>query len=321
MESCSVQQGDDEMQSADLLARLGGVTAVLVAPFSTGTGAFDTQTAERLSRRCDDAGIHALTALGNTGEVYQLTFEEKVAALRAVAAGRRRAALIAGLCGPLADLHRQAEIAAGLGYDAVMVHEPPDPGASDQGIRTFLLDVAARCPLPVVLYIRTPRLSHGSLAELAAHPRIVAVKYAIADVTAAASLLALDGLRERCAWVCGLAESMVPAFSALGMRGFTSGLANVRPDLALGIWEAVQARDWPQFEARLRRILPFELLRNRDGGRYNVAVVKTALAWQGIDVGEVRPPCAPLDVEGRAQLRRILESWDAEPCPTICSPD
>jgi hypothetical protein len=61
----------------------------------------------------------------------------------------------------------------------------------------------------------------------------------------------------------------------------------------------------------VQRVLPFELLRSRDGGRHNVAVVKAALAWQGIDTGGVRPPCVPLDADSWKQLLSILESWDS----------
>lgn len=96
------------------------------------------------------------------------------------------------------------------------------------------------------------------------------------------------------------------------MRGFTSGLANVRPDLALGIWEAVSMRDWALLEERVRRVLSFELLRNTNGGRYDVAIVKAALAWQGIDAGDVRPPCAPLDSSTSRDLFSVLESWPAD---------
>lgn len=104
------------------------------------------------------------------------------------------------------------------------------------------------------------------------------------------------------------------------MRGFTAGLANVPPDLALGIWEVVSMRDWALLEERVRRVLPFELLRNTNGGRYNVAIVKAALAWQGIDAGDVRPPCAPLDssTSGSLLRTRILAGRRSPPRDNGC---
>jgi dihydrodipicolinate synthase/N-acetylneuraminate lyase len=99
------------------------------------------------------------------------------------------------------------------------------------------------------------------------------------------------------------------------MRGFTAGLANVPPDLALGIWEVVSMRDWALLEERVRRVLPFELLRNTNGGRYNVAIVKAALAWQGIDAGDVRPPCAPPDSSTSRDLFSVLQFWRGRRSP------
>jgi 4-hydroxy-tetrahydrodipicolinate synthase len=294
----------------DSLAELlHGVSAVLVTPFFDRHAGVDESMATRIAARCDAAGIHVLVALGNTGEVHQLDAEERIAMLRATAAGRSRSALVGGLAGPAKARLRLAEAALELGYDAVMLHDPVDPFASDAGIRDLFLGFAENSPLPVILYPRSDRLSVESLAELASHPRVVAIKYALPELGAATAVLSMDSASEACVWICGLAESMFPAFLSLGVRGFTSGIANVRPDLALGVWEAAEQRDWEAFWSRLHLLLPFERLRQEDGNRYNVSTLKAALRHEGFAVGEVRPPHAPLSAEAEAELSAILNRW------------
>jgi hypothetical protein len=41
-----------------LVARLNGVSAVLVTPFADQSGEVDERVAEELARRCDSAGVH-----------------------------------------------------------------------------------------------------------------------------------------------------------------------------------------------------------------------------------------------------------------------
>jgi 4-hydroxy-tetrahydrodipicolinate synthase len=299
------------MDIDDLQEKLKGISVVLVTPFSRVHGDVDVKVLTQLAGRCGEAGIHTLVALGNTSEVYQLTREERLVVLQSVALARSHAALIAGFTGPLRSLPRHADAAASLGFDAVMVQEPPDPLASRAGIRSFFHEAAELSALPLVLYVRTDRLDSDALLELAANPAVVGIKYAVRHGDPSAATLR-SGEDRNCVWVCGLAESAVPAFAMLGIQGLTSGLANVRPDMALGIWNAARGTDALRLRELVQSILPFESLRNSEAGRYNVAVIKSALRWHGMDVGEVRSPCVGLDAAAVEQLSSILASWPAE---------
>ena len=303
------------MTPAAIREQLGGVSAVLVTPFREGREGGDARIDEdvlsALARGCAAAGVQTVVALGNTAEVYQLTLPEQFAVLRAIARDRpRECALLAGLTGPAETQLELAEQAASLGFDAVMVHEPPDPVASAPGIQQLLLQLAERSPLPLVLYVRTTRLSTSTLLDLAGHPRIIGIKYAVNEPGRIEELLAAIDLSGDCAWVCGLAESMVPTFSRLGVHAFTSGLANVRPDLAMAIWSAAQEGDKAALAERVAAILPFEVLRNANDGCFGVAVLKAALRWYGIPAGTVRPPCIELDDDATNRLNAVLTSWD-----------
>ncbi|HUY72147.1 MAG TPA: dihydrodipicolinate synthase family protein [Gaiellaceae bacterium] len=297
------------MSSAQLRERLAGVTAVPVTPFVRGGKAIDHAALESLIGRIDSAGIQAITTLGATAEVFQLSSSERREVVRVAAATRANAALLAGLAGPLSELLELASFAAEQGVDAVMVHEPGDPGGSAGGLVALLHAVADESPLPVVPYLRTPRLAAAELHAVIDHPNVVAVKYAVPDLERASALMTSGGLAERTLWVCGLAELWVPAFAHLGIRGFTSGLANVEPALALALLAALERGDSAAVDELLALVIPFELLRNRDRGRHNVAVVKEALAAAGLAEPDLRPPAVRLDRSAQAELAAVLDRF------------
>ncbi|WP_020577905.1 dihydrodipicolinate synthase family protein [Actinopolymorpha alba] len=290
-------------------AAFDGVTIVLVTPYRNHTTSVNEDVATEIAARADRAGIHALTALGNTAEVQQLDIDERRSTLRAVALGRTDALLVAGVAGSLGTLLADAEFARDLGYDSVMVHEPADPFGDGSGLVAYYEQVADRAPLPVVLYLRSTRVKGHDLARLVAHPNIVAVKYAREDLFTLATLLN-DASAAHCVWINGLAESRVPAFASLGVRGFTSGIANVRPEAALAVHAAARRGDLNGLGELLRDAIgPIEAIRAEDNGRFNVAVLKELLRWHGVEAGDVRAPHSPLTDSARARLRKAAASW------------
>jgi 4-hydroxy-tetrahydrodipicolinate synthase len=282
-----------------------GVTAVLVTPYADGTARVDEAVATAIARRADSAGIHVLTALGNTAEVQQLEGAERKAMLRGVAAGRTEATLLAGVAGSPGAIVDDSSYARDLGYDAVMLHEPADPFGDGRGLVDYYRNVADLAPLPVVLYLRSARVDGHSLAELVQHPNIVAAKYARQDMF---TLAALVREVDSCVWVNGLAESRVPAFAAHGVLGFTSGIANVLPGLALAVHAASAEGDLSRLRELMELVGPIEAIRAEGNSRYNVSVLKEMLRWAGVETGGVRPPHSPLSESARERLRSVLDS-------------
>ena len=294
-----------------LAVALNFVNAVLVTAFTSATDTVATGPMTRLARHCAAAGVPVITVLGNTGEVFALEDEERRTAVEAVVAGSGEAAVLVGVAGSLAAVQRQMAQAAASGAAAVMLHEPLDPLASSAGLTRFLMTAAESAPLPVVLYVRSGRLTTEDLRALARHPQVLAVKYAVQSLAGLAELLAEPGTRDACVWVNGAAEGAIPAARALGIRGFTSGLANIRPDLALTIRAAFDDPDPRTLYRALLPVQPFEALRARGGGAVNVAAVKAALRLAGIECGHVRPPCRELTSAELDELGAIVAAWPA----------
>ena len=284
---------------------LDGVTAVLVTAYSGGTDRVEEERVSAIADHAASAGIPVLTALGNTAEVQQLTDEERRTVLRGVAAVQQPVTRIAGVCGGLRTVLAETETAATLGYHAVMVHEPADPFGDGDGLTRYYQQLAASAALPLVLYLRSTRLTAEHLAELVALPEVVGVKYARPDLHTLAGLLA-GPAGEQCTWINGLAESAAASFGALGIRSFTSGIANAVPDVALAVHRAVTAGDLSTIQHLLAELVgPVEALRAEHSGRYNVATIKELLRWQGIEAGGVRPPHAELAEPARTRLTAL----------------
>jgi 4-hydroxy-tetrahydrodipicolinate synthase len=154
-------------------------------------------------------------------------------------------------------------------------------------------------------------LDRSALESLVDHPSVAAVKYALPDLTEAASTLTDRRMAGKVSWICGLAETWLLPFSVFGISGVTSGMANVNPVLAVRTWTSLRDGDWDLFQQHMSTVARFEALRTRDSGRHNVAVIKSALEMLGLCEKGLRAPCVPLDPASEEQVRGIVAEWRA----------
>jgi 4-hydroxy-tetrahydrodipicolinate synthase len=221
-----------------------------------------------------------------------------------------RAAVLAGVGHDVATAITAARFAQATGADGIMVHQPVHPYVSLDGWVDYHRAIADAVPeLGVVLYIRSQRISGTQLATLGRNcPNVVGVKYAVPDPVRFASVARDVGI-DRFTWVAGLAELSAPGYFAVGARGFTSGLANVSPELSLRMFAALSTGDYPAAMRVWERIRPFEELRAADDSANNVSVVKEALAQLGLCQRDIRPPSAALRPMDHHRIAAILRSW------------
>ncbi len=162
-----------------------GVYVPLITPFaSNGSVALDAL--ERLSNEYIDAGVAGLVPLGTTGESPFLDAAEKQAVIDTVAAvcRDRGAHLVvgAGTNSTRTTVAAVEALAVVKGTTAALVVVPYYVRPSQAGIVAHFKEVAARSPVPVVVYnipVRTGRLLEpDGLLELARTPNIIGVKQA-----------------------------------------------------------------------------------------------------------------------------------------------
>jgi 4-hydroxy-tetrahydrodipicolinate synthase len=299
------------LANADTLRRtLATAVVVPVTPYSAD-GTPDWDTYATLISRLIDNGISVITPNGNTGEFYALSQAEARQAVETAAkAAGDRAELLAGVGHDIATATEAARHARDHGIRMIMIHQPVHPYVSAEGWIDYHAAIASAVPdLGVVLYLRTDRITGAHIAALADRvPNIIGVKYGVRDATKFAAVARDAGL-DRLTWLAGAAELTAPAFWAVGARGFTSGLANVHPALALAMLEALQANDLQQAMKTWEAARRFEELRLADSSADNVSVVKEALAQLGLCRADVRPPSRLLPENIKTEIAGILQGW------------
>lgn len=288
-------------------AILSDVAVVTVTPFAgPQQAAIDRPGLERNVRWLVDRGVRLLVAGGNTGEFAALSPTELIEVVAAhVAAAAGRARVIAGVGYRLDETVDLGKAAMAAGADGLMVHHPTHPYASEAGLVSYYEQLAGALPgIPLTLYVRGSQLTPRSIERLAALPTIVGVKMGVPDPERFKKLAAAA---PELAWVCGLAEGHALPFWSAGAIGFTSGIANVAPQLSLRLFDALRAGRLEAAAQIVDEVQPLEKLRAAADGANNVAVVKAAMDVLGLAGGSLRPPLSSLTESDHAALQTVLD--------------
>jgi 4-hydroxy-tetrahydrodipicolinate synthase len=237
-----------------------GSIPALVTPFSGGRVAEDT-FAEFVKWQIAE-GSDALVPCGTTGEVATLTADEHrelIAHTVQVASGR--VPVIAG-CGTYSTAVsiERVRAAADVGADGVLVVVPYYNKPSQAWLAAHFLAIAEASPLPIVVYNVPSRtvadISVETLAEIARHPRIVAVKDATGNLgRVSAQRLACD---DDFIQLSGN-DDMALGFNAMGGVGCISVTANVVPRLCSEFQAAMKDGRWDEALKLQDRLYPLHV--------------------------------------------------------------
>jgi 4-hydroxy-tetrahydrodipicolinate synthase len=285
-------------------AMFEGLAVALVTPYRKG--AVDTDAIAGLAERLVERGARALYPCGCTGEATSLTREERATVIRTVLeAVRGRAVVIAGTGTASTDetieLSREA---IQLGADGVMVITPYSCRPTQEGLLAHYRAVADAIDRPMVLYNVPSRtgasIAPETVAKLAEHPRIAAIK------EASGSIDQTSAIRARCD-IAVLAgdDALYLALLAVGARGVVSVAGHlVAPELVdlerhfragrIGEAEAVHRRLTPLFKALFLETNP--------------APLKHALARLGWISGEIRLPLVTVRPETAKAIETAMDA-------------
>jgi 4-hydroxy-tetrahydrodipicolinate synthase len=234
-----------------------GSIPALVTPFSGGRVAEDT-LAEFVEWQIAE-GSNALVPCGTTGEVATLTADEhRELIAHTVQVAKGRVPVIAG-CGTYSTAASIERIraAADVGADAALVVVPYYNKPSQAGLRAHFEAIADASPLPIVVYNVPSRtvadISAETLAKIAKHPKIVAVKDATGNLgrVSAQRLACGEGFIQ----LSGN-DDMALGFNAMGGVGCISVTANVAPGLCSDFQKAMKAGRWDEALRLQDRLYP-----------------------------------------------------------------
>ncbi|MEK1861344.1 MAG: dihydrodipicolinate synthase family protein, partial [Rhizobium leguminosarum] len=222
------------MSIATMRKALTGVSGVPVTAYD-GKGEVEPRITAKVYERVAVAGIHNIVAAGNTGEFYALTPQEiRIVHEAAVSGVNGKAPVTAAIGRSLREAIGMAKDAATIGASAVMSHQPVDPFAAPSSQIDYFCNLADASTLPLIAYVRAEGFSVEDITRLANHGNIAGIKFATTDLMLLSRAIAAAD-PAGALFVCGLAESWAPTFTAAGARGFTSGLVNVAPHLSLAV--------------------------------------------------------------------------------------
>ncbi|MBY8881476.1 dihydrodipicolinate synthase family protein [Actinacidiphila acidipaludis] len=295
-----------------------GVIPPLCTPL-TDDGEVDTASLERLTGFLLGAGVHGLFVGGSTGEIAQLSDDDRDTALRTVVA--TAAGQVPVLAGAIDTGTRRvldhARRAQELGADAVVVTAPFYVGIGEAEVRAHYELLHARLELPVVAYdipsnvhVKLPSALVGELAQAKV---ITAVKDSSGDLEGFQKVM--NGTAGSGATCLTGSETLADLAMARGADGIVPGLGNVDPHGYVRLYEAARAGDFAAAREEQRRLTAlFGIIDVADRGRVGpisaaLGAFKAALASRGvIACARAQEPLLPLTADEARRVSALVES-------------
>lgn len=285
-----------------------GAAVAIITPMRAD-GSVDYEELGRIIDDQIDNGTDAIVICGTTGESPTMTDEEHTACIRyAVKKTAGRVPVIAGTGSNDTKyaiwLSRQAQAD---GADALLLVTPYYNKTSQAGLIAHYTAIADAVDLPCILYNVPSRtgcnLTAASLAQLAKHPNINAVKEASGNISQVAEIAAACG--EELNIYSGNDDQIVPLL-ALGGKGVISVLSNVAPRYTHDICAKWFAGDTAGSLAMQLAALPLCKALFAD---VNPIPVKWAMNRLGWHAGACRLPLVDPDEAVQAQLDCALRAF------------
>jgi 4-hydroxy-tetrahydrodipicolinate synthase len=284
-----------------------GSMVAIVTPM-TPEGELDWPAWDRLLDFHLHEGTQGIVVAGTTGESPALTeaeIEELTRHALARCRGRLRVIVGAGTNSTHSTVTRTRALSR-LGVDAVMLVTPYYNKPPQEGLYRHFATAADASSVPVVLYNVPSRTSvdllPATLARLACHPRIVAIKEAVASVARAREILSL--CPAEFSLLSGDDASALESMS-VGARGVISVTANVAPRRMQELCKAALAGDLETARSIDATLQP---LHKELFVEANPIPVKWALSRMGLIGNAIRLPLVELSASHQDSVLRAMRA-------------
>ena len=281
-----------------------GAYTALITPFGRD-GAVDYGRLRELVEFQIAGGIDGLVPVGTTGESPTLDAEEHVEVIRVVvetAAGRVKVIAGTGANSTAEALELTARV-KDLGVDGTLQVTPYYNKPTQTGLLRHFSAVAD-LGLPVVLYNVPGRagceIAVPTVAELAKHPHVVAVKEAAGSVDRVSRLKAACEID-----VFSGDDGLTLPMMSVGACGVISVASNVAPRAVADLVHAAAAGRWDEARALHYR---YYALFNDVFIETNPIPIKAAMEMAGLGPAVYRLPLCELAPANREKLRATLQA-------------
>ncbi len=276
----------------------------LTAYNNDGSLNIDAQSA--LTTRMSAAGMRVFLPGAGTSEYHSLSADEIVELVRVtVEASGDDALVFAPIGSQIQNAIDVGERSMELGADGVMFMPFSHPYLCDEGARDYYHLVLDTISAPALIYKKGEIPSDRLLLEMAEHPLVIGIKYAVNNLHQFRSTVLKDG--GRIEWLCGSAERFAPYYMLAGAPGYTTGAGNLCPHLTLAMHAALTAGETIEGMRLQEFILPIEEYRGRAGDSYNISMLKHGLKLLGHDFGPARLPQRRLTHAEETEIAALLD--------------
>lgn len=279
-----------------------GAMTALITPFSNGRVDFTRLTAQ-VSFQIEQ-GIDGLVPVGTTGESPTLShIEHRQVIEHVIQAAAGRVKVIAGTgSNSTQEALELTQHAKQVGADAALMVNPYYNKPTQEGLYRHFMTIADAVDLPIVLYNIPGRtgitMSPATVARLAAHPNIVAIKEATGSMDIASEIATLCDIT-----ILSGDDSLTLPLMAIGGKGVISVISNLLPASVKALTSAALEGDWPQAQRLHRELFPLCKVMFIET---NPIPIKTAMMLAGRDTGELRLPLCEMAASNRAVLEKTL---------------
>ncbi|MEE0110665.1 MAG: 4-hydroxy-tetrahydrodipicolinate synthase [Oscillospiraceae bacterium] len=277
-----------------------GMATAIITPMTKD--GIDYEALGRLIEFQIENGINAIVVMGTTGENATIEPEDQKEVIRyTVEKVAKRIPVIAGTgTNNTEHVLNNTRNACEVGADAVLVVTPYYNKATQNGLIKHFTTVADVSTVPVILYNVPSRtgcnLLPKTVAKLAEHPRIAAVKEATGNMAQMVEIMSLCGDKID---VYSGEDALTVPMMAMGAAGTISVLSNVVPKEAVAMTDACKAGDYKTAADWQCRLLP---LTNALFSEVNPIPVKAAASAMGFGEENMRLPLTPMEDATRAKL-------------------
>jgi 4-hydroxy-tetrahydrodipicolinate synthase len=283
-----------------------GLTVALVTPFKNGEIDYDD-----LGRLVDwhvEQGTDTLAPVGTTGESPTLDHDEHERVIAfVVERARGRVKTMPGTgSNSTREAIRLTKFAKKAGATGSLSVGPYYNKPTQEGYYRHFSTVAEAVDLPICLYNIPGRTGSNilpeTIARIAAHSQLVAVKEATGSLDQASQI----------AQLCDVAilsgdDSLTLPLMSIGGKGVVSVVGNIVPRDMKALVCAFAAGKIAEAQALHRKLFP--LCRDMLGVATNPIPLKCAMKLLGRGNGEMRLPMVALDAAAEAKVRQTLVNY------------
>ncbi len=263
-----------------------GAMTAMVSPFRDGK--LDESRLKAQIEFQIRSGIDGLVPVGTTGESPTLSLDEHERLIAiTVQEAKGRVPVIAGVgANATAEALELHSFAKKAGADAGLSVNPYYNKPTQEGLYRHFMTLADAVDLKIVLYNIPGRtgitMAPATVARLAEHPNIVAIKEATGSMDIATEISALCDLT-----ILSGDDSLTLPLMSLGAKGVISVASNVIPDQIKRLTQLALTGAWAEAGALHRGLFSFTKSLFIEG---NPAGIKCAMKLAGMDTGELRLP-------------------------------